>query len=99
MKFEKMPFAEARKNDKPAMVNAIQKLQELDIDVRRPNSYQLKVTDHISYYPSKQTIFIDEEESVRPERGFAALLDLLVEWGHLSADALERQPYDIKLNC
>lgn len=75
MKFHKMPKAEARPNDTPAMCEAIDLLIEKGIDVRRPanNDYQLKLDWQTSYYPGKGSLFIDGEQQARPERGLQAL--------------------------
>lgn len=79
MSFRKMPRADVREGDNPAMVQAIEYLNAAGVEVRRPhgNAHQLKVSATISYYPSRQSIYIDGETGTRPERGLAALLDLI----------------------
>ena len=99
MKFEKLESAEPRDGDVPAMIEAIEELLAVGVDLRRPaNNYQLKVAPEISYYPSKQTIFVDGEKGVRPERGIEALLDLLVEWKFVDQKLRQTRPTSIKLD-
>ncbi|GGJ36153.1 hypothetical protein CDQ92_10700 [Sphingopyxis bauzanensis] len=75
MRFQKMPKAEARPNDTPAMREAIDLLIEKGIDVRRPanSDHQLKLDGQTSYFPTKGTLYIDGEQQARPERGLQAL--------------------------
>lgn len=79
MSFRKLPQAEIRDEDGTAMVEAIEQLRAAGVDVRRPlgNAHQLKVNETTSYYPSRQSIYIDGETGLRPERGLAALFALL----------------------
>lgn len=85
MKYEKMPIAEVREGDGPAMRLAIADLMRAGADVRRPanNAYQLKLTADTSYYPSKGTILCDGGGSILPVRGIEALLSRLRESGDL----------------
>ena len=79
MKYYQLPIASGRAGDEPAMTDAIRALMLAGIDVRRPDKtpYQLKVTETISYYPAKGTIFIDGATGALPQRGLQALLSLL----------------------
>ena len=81
MKYHQLPTAIERADDAPAMAAAIHALTLAGIDVRRPNNtpYQLKVTETISYYPVKGTIFIDGAVGALPQRGLQALLALLAD--------------------
>ena len=58
MSFTKLPRAEVREGDSPAMVQAIEYLQSAGVNVRRPhgNSHQLKVNSSISYYSQRPTL-------------------------------------------
>jgi hypothetical protein len=66
------------------MREAIERLLEAGVDVRRPpdQGYQLKVTPRLSYYPHTGRIVFDGEPALE-ERGIEALLKLLAESGHL----------------
>lgn len=89
MKFHKMPKAEVRPNDTPAMREAIALLNLKGIDVRRPakHDYQLKLDEQTSYYPDKGTLFIDRERRARPESGRQALETWIAQRPlHLSMD-------------
>lgn len=79
MKYYQLPIATDRTDDDPAMADAIRALMLAGIDVRRPDRtpYQLKVSETISYYPAKGTIFIDGTAGALPQRGLQALLTLL----------------------
>ena len=81
MKYYQLPIAIGRAGDGPAMTDAIHALMLAGIDVRRPDKtpYQLKVTETISYYPAKGTIFIDGTAGALPQRGLQALLTLLAD--------------------
>ena len=79
MKYYQLPIAVERADDDPAMTDAIRALMLAGIDVRRPDKtpYQLKVSETISYYPAKGTIFVDGTAAALPHRGLQALLSLL----------------------
>ena len=79
MRYTKMPIAAEREGDSPAMAEAIRRLIEAGIDVRRPgnNSHQLKVNSSTSYYPARGTIFIDGEPAALEQRGLCAVLNYL----------------------
>ena len=81
MKYHQLPIASGRAGDDPAMTDAIRALMMAGIDVRRPDKtpYQLKVSETISYYPVKGTIFIDGTDGALPQRGLQALLTLLAD--------------------
>ena len=87
MKYKNMPAAEPRKGDCKAMVEAIHSLLAKGVDVRRPpnSAYQLKVSDDLSFYPAKKTIFRDCDAAALPERGLEALVNLLESEGDWSA--------------
>ena len=75
MKFHKMPKAQVRPNDPPAMRQAIEYLDANGIDARRPvnNDYQVKLDEHTSYYPSRGTMFVDRAAHAWEEKGREAL--------------------------
>ena len=79
MRFTQMPIAAARDGDTEAMVEAIQKLVQAGVDVRRPanSPYQLKVNAATSYYPARGTIFIDGQATALDQRGLRAIFDYL----------------------
>ena len=79
MKYYQLPIAVGRTGDDPAMADAIRALMLAGIDVRRPDKtpYQLKVSETVSYYPAKGTIFIDGTDGALPQRGLQALLSFL----------------------
>ena len=81
MKYYQLPVAVERADDDPAMTDAIRALLIAGIDVRRPDktSYQLKVSETISYYPAKGTIYIDGTAAALPQRGLEAILTLLAD--------------------
>ena len=81
MKYYQLPIASGRAGDDQAMTDAIRALMLAGIDVRRPDKtpYQLKVTETISYYPAKGTIFVDGTAGALPQRGLQALLSLLTD--------------------
>ena len=54
------------------------------ISSRRTSRYQLKIGPTISYYPNKGTIFVDREDTARPDTGLRALEVVLREQGYLS---------------
>jgi hypothetical protein len=56
-------------------------LRTRNIPFRRVTRYQLKIGTRISYYPGKQTVFIDREERARPQTGLAGLAAVLIEFG------------------
>ena len=74
-----MPIAAEREGDSPAMAEALRRLIEAGIDVRRPinHKHQLKVNSSTSYYPARGTIFIDDEPAALEQRGLCALLEYL----------------------
>lgn len=53
------------------------------ISSRRTSRYQLKIGPTISYYPNKGTIFVDREDTARPDTGLRALEVVLREQGYL----------------
>ena len=59
-------------------------LRERRISSRRTSRYQLKIGPTISYYPRKGTIFVDREDTARPDTGLRALEVVLREQGYLS---------------
>ncbi len=75
MRFSRLPPAEIRPNDPPAMRAAITYLIEQGVDVRRPpkSDFQLKLDENTNYYPSKGTLFVDGDAAPLPETGQAAL--------------------------
>ena len=75
MNFHKMPKAQVRPNDPPAMRQAIEFLDSNGIDARRPvnSDHQLKLDERTSYYPSRGTLFVDREAQAWTERGSEAL--------------------------
>lgn len=75
MRFSRLPPAEIRPNDPPAMRAAITFLIEQGVDVRRPpkSDFQLKLDEKTNYYPSKGTLFVDRAAAPWPETGQAAL--------------------------
>jgi len=75
MKFHKMPKAQVRPNDPPAMCQAIKFLNSIGVDARRPvkNAFQIKLDERTSYYPSTGTLFVDGEANAWEEEGHAAL--------------------------
>ena len=81
MKYYQLPIAIGRVGDDPAMTDGIRALMLAGIDVRRPDKtpYQLKVSETISYYPAKGTIFIDGTDGALPQHGLQALLTLLAD--------------------
>lgn len=78
-RFDRLPIAEIRNGDRPKMVEAITRLKQERIDVRRPANidHQLKVTERISFYPGKGTIFVDGTSGAHERRGLEALLALV----------------------
>jgi hypothetical protein len=60
------------------------------IDVRRPvnSEHQLKVTERISYYPGKGTIYSDGAPAPYSETGLEALMQLL----HVTSDGAHVMP-------
>ena len=81
MNYYQLPVAVERADDDPVMTDAIRALMIAGIDVRRPDktSYQLKVSETISYYPAKGTIYIDGTAGALPQRGLEAILTLLAD--------------------
>lgn len=75
MRFSRLPKAEIRLNDPPAMRTAITFLIQQGVDVRRPpkSDFQLKLDENTNYYPSKGTLFVDGDAAPWPETGQAAL--------------------------
>jgi hypothetical protein len=88
MRYDKMPRAEPREGDHPAIAEAIATLERAGADTRRPanNSYQLKVSPDLNYYPAKGTIYRDGAPSPLPDRGLEALIRLLHEEGLIPRD-------------
>lgn len=79
MHYDKMSRAEPREGDHPAIAQAIATLERAGAEPRRPanNSYQLKVSPDLNYYPAKGTIYRDGAPSPLPDRGLEALIQLL----------------------
>ena len=78
MKFDRMPDAEHRDGDRPAMTQAIDALLKLGVEAKRPynNNHQLKIDPFLSYYPGTGSIMFDSEPPL-PERGLEALIRLI----------------------
>jgi hypothetical protein len=83
MRYDKMPRAEPRDGDPPVIAQTIATLERAGADPRRPpnNSYQLKVSPDLNYYPAKGTIYRDGAPSPLPDRGLEALIQLLRDEG------------------
>ncbi|WP_164117362.1 hypothetical protein [Sphingorhabdus sp. Alg239-R122] len=98
MKFEKLPQAAVRSGDCRKMVEAIHRLDELQVDVRRPaqSPYQLKVAEEISFFPRKGTIHIDGETAKREETGLEALIELLNDTGDIPPNSAAAIALDIR---
>jgi hypothetical protein len=60
-----------------------------EISFREATRYQLKIGRKISYYPSKETTFVDGEEGARTQTGLRGLEAVLRELGYLHSDDLE----------
>ena len=79
MKFDNMPTAQAKPSDALAMVAAIDRLISEGINVRRPigSTFQLKLPDGLSYYPTTGKIYRDSAPAAYQQTGLAALLAVL----------------------
>ena len=79
MRFHSLPKARPRTGDHPRMTDAITRLLAAGIDVRRPakSDHQLTVSERISYYPRKGTIYSDGAPAPFSETGLEALMQLL----------------------
>lgn len=84
--FLKLPFADHRDGDDPAMREAIDFFLLHLSDVRRPDNkaYQLKLSSAVSYYPRNGRIHVDGEAKGRKERGLQAVMAVLQERDELS---------------
>ena len=56
-----------------------------EISFRQVTRYQLKIGRKISYYPSRETTFVDGEEAARELTGLRGLEAVLREFGYLHA--------------
>ena len=79
--FLKLPFADHREGDDKAMTQAINFFSLHCSDARRPenNTFQLKLSSAVSYYPRNGRIHVDGGAKGREERGLQAVLALLKE--------------------
>ncbi len=57
-----------------------------EVSFREATRYQLKIGRKISYYPSKETTFVDGEEGARTLTGLRGLEAVLRELGYLRPD-------------
>ena len=57
-----------------------------EVSFRQVTRYQLKIGSKISYYPSKETTFVDGEEGARTLTGLRGLEAVLHELGYLRPD-------------
>lgn len=87
MRFDQMPHAAPRDGDKPAFLEALDKLLAAGANARRPtnNDHQIKVTPDLNYYPNTGTIFYDGERRPLPVRGIGALISHLARVRRLPA--------------
>jgi hypothetical protein len=60
-----------------------------EISFREATRYQLKIGRKISYYPSKETTFVDGEDGARDLTGLRGLEAVLREFGYLRPDHLK----------
>ena len=56
-------------------------LRARNIPFRRVSRYQLKIGTKVSFYPGKQTVFVDREDRARPQTGLTGLAAALIEFG------------------
>jgi hypothetical protein len=62
-------------------------LRARNISFRRVSRYQLKIGTKVSFYPGKQTVFVDREDGARPQTGLAGLAAALIEFGIMARPA------------
>jgi hypothetical protein len=63
-------------NDPQPMKDAIDTLNEMDVNFHRPSVYQLKIGD-LSFYPGRGTIFRDGTPAAMTEKGLEALVVII----------------------
>ncbi len=87
MRYHHMPPALARPGDKPAFLEALDKLLTAGADARRPtnNNHQIKVTADLNFYPNTGTILRDSDRRPLPIRGVDALIEHLAKTRRLTA--------------
>jgi hypothetical protein len=65
-----------------------------EISFRQVTRYQLKIGRRISYYPSKETTFVDGEEAARTLTGLHGLEAVLREFSYLRAYDLANPTFE-----
>jgi hypothetical protein len=72
----------------PKFAEAVAWLRAQNIPFRHVTRYQLKIGTKVSFYPGKQTVFVDREECARAQTGLAAAL---IEFGYVNEPRYKSQ--------